>query len=190
MDYTKEKTIHREKKLHIVIPYINELNPIISKFFNNYNTEVVNNTVNKWNCFIKLGKDVSSKDEKTNVVYRIHCNECTATYVGQTERRLNIRVNEHMKKCAKKDGGSAIKTHMEGSNHKFNFDKVKVLQIEQSLGKRKLAEMLFIHAQKQYIKNQQDTKTLRFEYKTRLSIKTISYNSISHNSTITVIVQY
>ena len=34
--------------------------------------------------------------------------------------------------------------------------------------KPKLAEMLFIHAQKQYINNQQDTKTLtiRFEYKT------------------------
>ena len=55
---------------------------------------------------------------------------------------------------------------MEGSNHKYNFDNVKDLHREQSLGKRKLAEMLFIHAQKQYINNQQDTKTLKFEYKT------------------------
>ena len=53
---------------------------------------MLNNTVNKWNCFIKLGKGVSSKYEKTNVVYRIDCNECAATYGGQTERRLNIRV--------------------------------------------------------------------------------------------------
>ena len=124
MNYTNEKTIQRENKLHIVIPYINELNPIISKFFNKYNTEVLNNTVNKWNCFIKLGKDVCSKDEKTNVVYRINCNECTATYVCQTERRLNIRVNEHMKKCANKDRGSAIYTHMEDAIHKFNFNNV------------------------------------------------------------------
>ena len=166
MNYTNKKTIQREKKSHIVIPYINELNPIISKFFNKYNSEMLNNTVNKWNYFIKLGKDVCSKDEKSNVVYRIDCNECTASYVGQTERRLNIRVNEHKKKCANKDRGSAIYTHMEGSNYKFNFNNVKVLHTEQSLGKRKLAEMLFIHAQKQYINNQQDTKTMRFEYKT------------------------
>ena len=147
MDYANEKTIQREKKSHIVIPYINELNPIISKFFNKYNTEVLNNTVNKWNCFIKLGKDVCSKDQKTNVVYRIDCNECTATYVGQTERQLNIRVNEHKKKCVNKDRRSAIHTHMEGSNHKFNFNNVKVLHTEQLLEKRKLAEMLFIYAQ-------------------------------------------
>ena len=160
MNYTNGRTIQRKNKLHIVIPYINELNPTISKFFNKYNTEVLNNTINKWNCFIKLGKDVCSKNEKTNVVYRINCNECTATYVGQTERRLNIRVNEHMKKCANKDRGSAIYTHMEDANHKFNFNNVKFLHTEQSLSKRKLSEMLFIHAQKQYINNQQDTKTL------------------------------
>ena len=109
--------------------------------------------------------------------------------VGQTKRRLNIRVNEHMKKCANKDRGTAIYTHMKGSNHKFNFNNVKVLHTEQSLGKRKLAEMLFIHARKQYINNQQDTKTLRFEYKTFIK-KTNSYNSICYNSTITLIVQY
>ena len=72
---------------------------------------MLNNTVNKWNCFIKLCKDVSSKDKKTNVVYRIDCNECAASYVGDTERRLSIRVNEHMKKCENKDRGSAIYTH-------------------------------------------------------------------------------
>ena len=149
-----------------MIPYINELNPSISKFCNKYNIEVLNNTVNKWNCFIKLGKDVSSKDEKTNVVYWLNCNECAATYVSQAERRLNIRVNEHMKKCTNKDRGSAIYNRMEELNYTFNFNNVKVLHTEQSLGKRKLMEMLFIQAQKQYINNQQYTKTLRFEYKT------------------------
>ena len=69
-----------------------------------------------------------------------------------------------MKKCANKDRGSAIYTNMEDANHKFNFNNVKVLHTEQLLGERKLAEMLFIHAQKQYINNQEDTKTLRFEY--------------------------
>ena len=49
MIYTNEKTIQSENKLHIVIPYINELNPIISKFFNKYNTEVLNNTVTDTN---------------------------------------------------------------------------------------------------------------------------------------------
>ena len=90
------------------------------------NTEVLNNTINKWNCFIKLGKDVSSKEEKTNV-YRIQCNECDVAYVGQTERRLSIRVNEHIQKSENNDLGSAIYTHMEDFDHNFNFNKVKIL---------------------------------------------------------------
>ena len=94
-----------------------------------------------------------------------------------------------MKKFGNKDRGSAIYTHMEGSNHKFNFDNVKVLHTEQSLGKRKLAEMLFRNAQKQYINNQQDTKTLRFEYKIIIN-KNHFLQFISHKSTITVIAQY
>ena len=71
-----------------------------------------------------------------NAAYLIDCNECTAAYVGQTERQLCIKVNEHMKKCENKDRGSAIFTHMEEFDHKFNFNKVEVLHTEQSLDKR------------------------------------------------------
>ena len=35
IDYTNEKRIQLEKKLHIAIPYTNELNPIISKLKKN-----------------------------------------------------------------------------------------------------------------------------------------------------------
>ena len=44
---------------------------------------------------------------------------------------------------------------MEETDHKFNFNKDKIIHTKQSLCKRKLAEMLFVHAQKRYINNQQ-----------------------------------
>ena len=45
---------------------------------------------------ITEGKDKSKKEFSNNVVYRIHCNNCPATYVGQTKRKLMTRINEHI----------------------------------------------------------------------------------------------
>ena len=44
---------------------------------------------------ISKGKDKSKKEFENNVVYRIHSNNCPATYVGQTKRKLMTRINEH-----------------------------------------------------------------------------------------------
>ena len=46
----------------------------------------------------KLVKDTCKTDDNTNVVYRIDCNECEATYVGQTSCRSDIRIKEHRKR--------------------------------------------------------------------------------------------
>ena len=46
------------------------------------------------NLVIKA-KDKLKKGENTNVIYKIECEECDATYVGQTKREVSIRVGEH-----------------------------------------------------------------------------------------------
>jgi len=34
----------------------------------------------------------------TQNVYKINCNDCSASYVGQTKRQLGTRINEHRNK--------------------------------------------------------------------------------------------
>ena len=46
---------------------------------------------------ITKGKDKSKKEFENNTVYRIHCNNCPATQVGQTKRKLMTSINEHKK---------------------------------------------------------------------------------------------
>jgi len=50
---------------------------------------------NKLNKFIKVHKDVLPVSLRSNVVYQINCSDCDASYVDQTKRTLNTRVNEH-----------------------------------------------------------------------------------------------
>ena len=82
----------------ISLPYVKELESFINNFFKQHNTNVVYNTKNKLNNIIKLGKDKTKTCDNVNVVYKINCKDCNATYVGQIGRRLNVRINEHTKK--------------------------------------------------------------------------------------------
>jgi len=45
--------------------------------------------------FIKVGKDCLQKDSRNNIVYKINCKDCDASYVGQTGRLLRTRIKEH-----------------------------------------------------------------------------------------------
>lgn len=50
---------------------------------------------NKLNSFIKLHKNPVSILHPSNVIYKISCLNCEASYVDQTKRKLIIRIEEH-----------------------------------------------------------------------------------------------
>ena len=57
--------------------------------------------INKLNKFIKVHKDKKEFFDNNNVeyivVYKILCNDCDVSYVGQrTRRKRNTRINEHI----------------------------------------------------------------------------------------------
>ena len=109
---------------------------------------------NKLNNIIKLGKDKNEKCNNVNIVYQINCNDCNASYVGQTSWRLNVRSNEHAKKYNDKDQNSELVTHTKDNNHTIDFENIKILDTKINNAKRLFTEALFIHTQKNY-KNKQ-----------------------------------
>jgi len=60
-------------------------------------------SLNKLDRIIKVQKDVLPYDSKKNVVYKINCKNCNASYVGQMVHKL-IRINEHKNNINKKNG--------------------------------------------------------------------------------------
>ena len=41
-------------------------------------------------------KDIIPKDPTGGPVYSIPCNDCDATYVGETKRQIKTRLGEHL----------------------------------------------------------------------------------------------
>lgn len=76
-----------------IIPYISNLSDKISMIFRDLNRSPAFVIHNKLNIFIKLHKDNLSKFK--DVVYKLNCIDCNASYVGQTSKQLHTRLKKH-----------------------------------------------------------------------------------------------
>jgi len=143
-------TLNGNKKI-IVFPYINKLLKLIATTLDNSQCTIGYRILNNLGGFIKAHKD--KNDYFNNVVYKIFCNECNASYVGQTKRQLKTRTREHVnnsKSIFAKP--SVITEHMREFSHSFDWDNVRILDTETNYFKRSVSEMLHIKKQKNGIK--------------------------------------
>ena len=109
----------------MVIPYISTK---ISKLLKNVPFLcMAYRGINKLNRFIKVQK-VLSRSSQSNVVYKIDCKDCDASYVGQTGRCLKTRINEHKNHINRNTTQhSVITQHHIDLGHNFNWDKIHIL---------------------------------------------------------------
>ena len=165
--YSTTDTTHNntsDNKTFICLPFIKELEGFMKNFFKRLNTSVVFSMNNKLNSIIVLGKDKNLKLNNSNVIYKINCDNCNASYVGQTCRRLGVRIKEHQRKYREEDKNSSLFIHKTENNHTINFHNVKILDTEINTGKRLFTEALYIHTQKNFMNKQFEITKLPKEY--------------------------
>jgi len=92
--------------------------------------------VNKLQNIIKTHKDPLPNLYKKNVVYKLNCNNYEATYAGQTKRQLKTRIAEHRDHIKRNTSTySVIIDHRIISDHDFDWDNVKILDVKRNLNK-------------------------------------------------------
>ncbi|UYV60781.1 hypothetical protein LAZ67_1002284 [Cordylochernes scorpioides] len=69
-----------------------------------------------------ITKTDSSTDPLTSsgAVYSVSCQQCSATYVGETGRTIAIRMSEHTRNITNRDTRSLIFQHIASSGHSFD----------------------------------------------------------------------
>ena len=143
----------------IPLPYVEGVSENIKRSLKNANLNVVYSLPKKLNTLIKRGKDKLSNDVRTNLVYKIDCNDCDATYIGQTKRHLCTRVKEHFNNIKLHvSNHSVISKHKCEFDHEFNWTAPAILHNEKHIKKREIAEMFFIKKHGNAINLQKDTE--------------------------------
>jgi len=145
-----------------VIPYVSAIANKFTKFFKNISfMRLAFACYNKLNKFIKVHKDTLPISSRPNVVYKIICSNCDASYVGQTKRILGTRISEHRSHIRRvSTQPSVITDHRLHMNHDFDWDNVEILNGEINYKKRFVSEMIFIKKQIRGLNLQSDTDLL------------------------------
>jgi len=153
------------KKNFFITPYIKPISNKISSLFHKSDITVGYRCLNKLSAFIKVQKDHIQTSACNNVVYKFQCNDCDASYVGQTKRQLHTRLKEHINN-AKSDPSkqSVVSAHTINLGHTFDWKKVRILDTEPFYYKRIISEMLHIKEQTNGINCNNDTELLDGSY--------------------------
>ena len=86
-------------------------------------------------------KDQTPALKKCGVIYELNCEDCEATYVGETSRSFETRIKEHRKLRGQT---TAVGDHLKDTGHKLAEDKSRVIAREQNFWPRKIHEAIEI----------------------------------------------
>lgn len=158
--------IKKENKREILLslPYIPETFEKVSNNLKQFGIQTVPQINNNLSNIIRRGKDRQEKNEQTNIVYRIDCKDCNASYVGESKRTLGTRVKEHIANMKKENKKFVINEHTKNCKHKFDFENTRILDRESNWRKRLISEMVNIKLQDNSINIKEDTQKLSNHY--------------------------
>jgi hypothetical protein len=145
----------KPKENYFTIPYIYNIGEKFIQFFKNIpNFKLAFYGINKLNKIVKVHKDPLPPLSRANVVYRINCLNCEASYVGQTRRILKNRIDEHRNHIRRNTiQTSVITEHRLQFSHDFDWNNVEVLDEEVQFNKRLISEMIHIKRQKKRVES-------------------------------------
>jgi hypothetical protein len=100
----------------------------ITKMFRNTNINITSKPTNTIHHFLQ--NHPTTDKLQNSGTYRLQCNTCNRSYVGQSGRSISIRHKEHLRYIKTKNQVSAYATHTLNDQHEFSPSK-QTLQLLQ-----------------------------------------------------------
>lgn len=148
----KKKEMEKEKEKprgYVVLPYIKGVSERLQRCFQKRQINLYHKAGQTLRQVLVHPKDKMKPSEQCGVVYQADCQVCGDSYIGETERSLGERVDEHEKSIAKRDYKSALSQHQEETGHQVLkgeplMDNIKILEKEIREPHRKVLEAINI----------------------------------------------
>ena len=160
--HTKKKQENEEKSRgHITIPYVEGLSERLSRSLRKCNIGVSFRPEVTLRKLLVHPKDKQKDQDRTGVVYKVDCKNCPKAYIGETSRKLSIRLNEHKGDIIKNASqhvrtrstrthdhhvqhSSAITDHVQQTNHQPDIENTAIVARENDDTKRRIKECIWI----------------------------------------------
>lgn len=153
-----------ESNKFFAIPFIKDISQTFRSIIHDNYGRLAFTVKNNLNDLIKLHKDPLPKMNHANVIYKISCKDCDASYVGQMGRRLATRLKKHKSITNYSSDFNTVVASHRLLGHDFNCDDTTILDEEPFYRKRLVSEMLHISQQSNGLNLNNDTSLLDHAY--------------------------
>ena len=109
------------------IPYVRGTSETIARILRPYNIRVAHKPTFTLRRLLTHVKGKDKPEDRPGAVYKIHCSDCQATYIGETGRNLTTRLTEHKRATKKGDLNNNIAEHHLKTNHAIDWDSATCL---------------------------------------------------------------
>ena len=106
---------------HVTLPYIGCVTEPISRLIRKTGAAAHAKPHTTIRSILVAPKHKDHPQDKCGVVYRLTCQECEASYIGETERALKQRLKEHQK------DSSPVGHHMGYNKHKVDSQNIRIV---------------------------------------------------------------
>ncbi|BHF66404.1 hypothetical protein SprV_0200942100 [Sparganum proliferum] len=124
---SSRRLVTERTKIWRALPYIDGAYEAVSRLLRPLGISIANRPESTIRHLVKRPKTPLPPGETTNVIYRLQCNYCDVNYIGETGKRLQTRVGEHMRAVRRMDPLSLVAEHRADSGHTFAFQHVEIL---------------------------------------------------------------
>ncbi|BHF62483.1 hypothetical protein SprV_0301040100 [Sparganum proliferum] len=114
-------------KVWRALPYIDGVSEAVSRLLRPLGIGIAHRPESTIRHLVMRPKTPLPPGEMTNVIYRIQCSSCEMKYIGETGKRLQTRVGEHMRAVRRMDQLSLVAEHCANSGHTFAFQSAEIL---------------------------------------------------------------
>ena len=109
------------------IPYIRGTSETIARILQPYNIRVAHKPIFTLRHLLTNVKGKDKPEERPGAVYKIHCSDCQATYIGETGRNLTTLLTKHKRAIKKGDLNNNIADHHLKTSLSIDWDSATCL---------------------------------------------------------------
>lgn len=153
-----------QQLFYFSLPYIEHLTDRLAPLFKDLNIKIAKRQVKPLSSIFTKTKTPLTKDEAYDVVYKIPCQDCELSYIGQTSRNLKSRLTSHKSDCRRGIKSCALAEHFIDRDHQIDWGNTEILENVNSYQKRLFLEMFHINLNQHGMNKKSDTDNLSVIY--------------------------